>query len=254
MKKIFSAIMFLSVLFMFSQGAFAKSKKQERPKHQRVEQTTNEVKDAQYYLRLGADYEWKNNRAGAIDVYTKALEIDPDCNEARAARVKLCYFLGRYEEALEDLEYFRSLPDYGPAVYYDYRINSKLKLGRIEDAVDDMYEVIIAYGGQSVVLKQLFETIEQNPELEYKLDPKSHPELLEKYSKQARFVRDYAQMYKGVDGKVTDEQYYNFFVNLAKALDPAIIINVEYIQPAVRTAPAEAETQTIDINEEQAAD
>ena len=117
-----------------------------------------------------------------------------------------------------------------------------------------MYEVIIAYGGQSVVLKQLFETIEQTPELQYKLDPKSHPELLEKYSKQARFVRDYAQMYKDTDGKVNNEQYYNFFVNLAKALDPAIIINVEYIQPAVRTAPAEAETQTIDINEEQAAD
>ena len=48
-------------------------------------------------------------------------------------------------------------------------------------------------------------------------------------------------MYKDSHGKVINQQYYEFFTGLAKALDPALIINVEYIQPEARISPCEAD-------------
>lgn len=239
MKKILTAAVFLCASMILCQPSFAK--KTAKPQPQPV------VKDAAYYVKLGAEYEWLNNRAGAVDIYTKALQIDPNCNEARNSRLKLNYFLGRYNQVLEDCEYFYNLPGYGAAAYYEYRINSKKQLGDYAGAVDDMYEVILAYGGQAKVLEDLFNTVSNNPELEYKLRPQSHPELLSKYKNQAKLLRDYAQMYKDSHGKVINQQYYDFFTGLAKALDPAILINVEYIKPEIRSVSEDAEN--IIINE-----
>ena len=74
-------------------------------------------------------YEWKNNKLGAIDIYSKALNIDPNFDAARIARAKLLYFNGRYQEALQDYNYFyNKLPQYGPTAFYQFRINSKLQL------------------------------------------------------------------------------------------------------------------------------
>ena len=96
-----------------------------------------EVKDAQYYFKQGNDIEWKNNRLGAIDSYTEALKLNPDYVEARVARGKLYYFTGQYAKALEDFNYFYNKPNYGPTVYYEFRINCKKKLGQYAEAVDD---------------------------------------------------------------------------------------------------------------------
>ena len=63
--------------------------------------SAEQIKDEQYYLNLGKDYEWKNNRLGAIDLYTKALEVNPDFDEARSQRARLLYFEGLYDKALD---------------------------------------------------------------------------------------------------------------------------------------------------------
>ncbi len=49
-----------------------------------------QVKDEQYYLNLGKDYEWKNNRLGAIDLYTKALEVNPNLMKPEAREQDFC--------------------------------------------------------------------------------------------------------------------------------------------------------------------
>ncbi|MEI3254283.1 MAG: tetratricopeptide repeat protein [Candidatus Gastranaerophilaceae bacterium] len=130
--------------------------------------------------------EWKNNRLGAIDSYTEALKLNPDYVEARVARGKLYYFTGQYAKALEDFNYFYNKPNYGPTVYYEFRINCKKKLGQYAEAVDDMYEVILAYGGNSRLLQDMMDTVNQHSDLEYKLKPVSHPKLLAKYKPNAK--------------------------------------------------------------------
>lgn len=205
------------------------------------------VQDAQYYYNLGADYEHKNNRLGATEVYSKALEINPDFDEARIARAKVYYFYGKYDKALVDFTYFYNKPKYGAATYYEYRIECKKKLEKYSEAIDDMYEVILAYGGQAKVLKELFETVEEHPEFEYKLKPIAHANLISKYKSKAKALRDYSQMYKDKEGNITNPEYYNFFINIAKTMEPDICLDVEYPSQSPRKAPDEGEVIEIDI-------
>ncbi|HIU93170.1 MAG TPA: tetratricopeptide repeat protein [Candidatus Limenecus avicola] len=181
-----------------------------------------EVKDAQYYFKQGNDIEWKNNRLGAIDSYTEALKLNPDYVEARVARGKLYYFTGQYAKALEDFNYFYNKPNYGPTVYYEFRINCKKKLGQYAEAVDDMYEVILAYGGNSRLLQDMMDTVNQHSDLEYKLKPVSHPELLAKYKPNAKKLRDYAKNCADDKSNAKNKEYADFFMEMASAMDPEV--------------------------------
>ena len=230
MKKILSIL--LCSLALFVANSFA----------------TAEVQDEQYYFNLGADYEWKNNKLGAIDIYTKALNINPDFDAARIARAKLLYFNGRYNEALSDYNYFyNKLPQYGPTAFYQFRINSKLQLGLYEDALDDMYEVILAYAGQSQVLDQMLKVIQAKPELQYKLTTDAHSGLIGKYKSNAQLIRAYAELYIE-NNSVKNPAYYKFYMDIAKAmfakLTPSDVFNVSKVRETV------SEGQDIDIEYE----
>lgn len=205
------------------------------------------VQDAQYYYNLGADYEHKNNRLGGAEMYSKALELNPDFDEARIARAKVYYFYEKYDKALADFMYFYNKPKYGAATYYEYRIECKKKLEQYPEAIDDMYEVILVYGGQAKVLKEMFETIQEHPEFEYKLKPIAHPNLITKYKSKAKALRDYAQIYKDKDGTINNQEYYDFFINIAKAMDPDICLDVEYPTEPPRKAPDEGQVIDVDI-------
>ena len=232
MKKILLVILCLCGLVGFSTKANAQ-----------------EVQDAQYYFNLGADYEWKNNKLGAIGIYSKALNIDPNFDAARIARAKLLYFNGRYEEALVDLNYFyNKLPQYGPTAFYQFRINSKLQLGMCEDALDDMYEVILAYAGQSQVLDQMIQVVQARPELQYKLTVAAHPELITKYKSNAHLIRSYAELYIDSDSKIKNPPYYKFYMDISKAmyaqLTPSDVFNVSNVRHTV------SEGQELDVEGE----
>lgn len=230
MKKILSVVFCVSMAFVIGTSVYAKT-----------------VKDAQYYFNQGADYERKNNRLGATEPYSKALELNPDYDDARLARAQIYYFYGQYDKALEDFEYFyKKTPQYGPGAFYEYRIGCKEKLGQYEEAIDDMYEVILIYGGQAKVLKDMFVLVEKHPELKDKLEPKAHLELIDKYKSKAKTIRDYAQMYKDKEGNVTNPEYYNFFINIATTMDPDICLDVEYPTEGPRIAPDEG--QVVDTN------
>lgn len=232
MKKILSIVLCIGAIFTFNSSALS-----------------HEVQDAQYYFNLGADYEWKNNKLGAIDIYSKALNINPDFDAARIARAKLLYFNGRYQEALQDYNYFyNKLPQYGPTAFYQFRINSKLQLGMCEDALDDMYEVILAYAGQSQVLDQMIQVVQARPELQYKLTTAAHPELISKYKSNAKLIRDYAELYINSEKGMKSPAYYRFYMDIAKAmfaqLTPSDVFNVSNVRETV------SEGQDIDVEYE----
>lgn len=234
MKKILFIVLSLSAIFAFNNTAVCQ-----------------EVQDAQYYFNLGADYEWKNNKLGAIDIYSKALNIDSNFDAARIARAKLLYFNGRYQEALQDYNYFyNKLPQYGPTAFYQFRINSKLQLGYCEEALDDMYEVILAYAGQSQVLDQMVQVIQARPELQYKLTTAAHPELIAKYKSNAKLIRDYAELYINSEKGMKSPAYYKFYMDIAKAmfaqLTPSDVFNVSNVRETV------SEGQDIDVEYENA--
>ena len=44
-------------------------------------------------------------------------------------------------------------------------------------------------------------------------------------------------MYKDKEGNITNNQYYDFFINIAKTMDPDIILDVEYPTELPRKAP-----------------
>ena len=210
-----------------------------------------QVKDEQYYLNLGKDYEWKNNRLGAIDLYTKALEVNPDFDEARSQRARLLYFEGKYDKALEDFTYFyNKQPEYGAGVYYEYRIDCKKKLGMTEAAIDDMYEVILAYGGQAKVLQDMIDLIQENPEYKYKLSVDAHMDLIAKYKTQAKALKDYAQTFLDKQYNIVNKDYYNFFITISNTMyDMIAQENDPDVKPVLRrTAPGEAE-QVINVEQ-----
>lgn len=220
MKKFLSTIFCVCLLCATGVSVFAKT-----------------VKDEQYYYNLGQDYERKNNRLGATEPYSKALEINPEFDKARIARAQINYFYGKYDKALEDFNYFyNKTPQFGPGAFFENRIDCKKKLNMNSEAMDDMYEVILVYGGQAKVLKDMFDFAQLHPELKSKLEPSAHPDLIAKYKDKAKSLRDYAQMYKDKDGNITNEEYYNFFINIAKTMDPDIILDVEYPAATPRTA------------------
>lgn len=209
-----------------------------------------QVKDEQYYLNLGKDYEWKNNRLGAIDLYTKALEVNPEFDEARSQRARLLYFEGKYDKALEDYTYFyNKQPQYGPGVYYEYRIDCKKKLGMTEEALDDMYEVILAYGGQAKVLQDMIDLVEANPEYRYKLTVDAHKDLIAKYKTQAKTIKDYAQTFLDKKYNMQNKDYYNFFIGISNAMYDMLAQEGDTnIKPVLRVAPGEAE-QIINVEQ-----
>lgn len=234
MKKILSLIFCVVALTSFGSAAFSKQKNTS---------SFNTVQDAQYYLNLGKDYEWKNNKLGAIDIYTKALQIDPDFDEARESRAKLLYFNGRYAQALEDFNYFyNKLPKYGPSAFYQFRINSKLQLGMIEEAFDDMYEVILVYGGQAQVLDDMFLLVQQYPELQYRLCPAAHADLIMKYRNKAQLLNDYAETFLDEKYGMKNMQYYKFFHDIAKAMKAVMTGNEVLEVSPYRYSPSAGET------------
>lgn len=234
MKKILALIFCCIVLISFGSEAFSKQKKSS---------SVNEVHDAQYYMNLGKDYEWKNNKLGAIDIYTKALQIDPDFDEAREARAKLLYFNGRYSQALEDFNYFyNKLPKYGPSAFYQFRINSKLQLGMIEEAFDDMYEVVLVYGGQAKVLDEMFAMVQQYPDLQYRLCPAAHTDLIYKYRAKAKLMDDYAEIFLDEKYGMKNMQYYKFFHDVAKAMTSTLNGQEVLEVSPYRYSPSEGES------------
>ena len=213
MKKLLSLVLCLSVLCVTGLSADAK-----KAKKSNQEQT--QVKDAQFYYNEGLRYETHNNKEGAIDVYAKAVELEPDFDAARAKKAQLSYFYGRYEEALADFEYLENRPGYGVGAFYDDRIDCRLKLGQYSEALDDMYEVILAFCGQVKVYEQMKQLASEHPELAYKLKPESHPELNEKYKENAKIMRDYARTFKDARNGINEPELYDFFMNVAIALNP----------------------------------
>lgn len=177
-------------------------------------------KDAQYYYEQGQSYEKLNNKFGAIDVYSEAVKLNPDFDTAREARAKLYYFFEKYEEALNDFEYFYNKPNYGAAAFYDYRIECKKRLGKYDEAMDDMYEVILAYGGQAKLYQDMLDIAKDHPELQYKLKPEAHAALNAKYQTQAKALRDYARTFDNGQNVITNKEYAKFFMDIAQALDP----------------------------------
>lgn len=240
MKKILSAIFCAIALVSCGSAAFSKGVKQTKTKPVETVAVTH---DAQYYLNLGKDYEWKNNKLGAIGIYTKALQIDPDFDEARESRAKLLFFNGRYAQALEDFNYFyNKLPKYGPSAFYEMRIQSKLQLGMIEEAFDDMYEVILVYGGQAKVLDQMFALTQKYPELQYRLCPAAHSDLISKYRAKAKLLNDYAETFRDEKYGMRNMQYYKFFQDIAKAMY-AVMNGREVMEVSpYRYSPSEGES------------
>ena len=225
MKKFMSALFCIALTLIIGTNVVAK-----------------EIKNEQYYYNQGQDYEKKNNRLGATEPYSKALEINPEFDQARIARAQIYYFYGKYDKALEDFNYFyNKTPKYGPGAFYNERINCKKQLGQYVQAANDMYEVILIYGGQAKVLNELFDLVAQHPELSDTLCPLAHSDLIEKYKDKAKTIRDYAQMYKDKEGNITNEKYYNFFINIAKTMDPDICLDVEYPTEGPRKAPDEGQ-------------
>lgn len=232
MKKVLTTLFCLGLIMIIGSSVYSKT-----------------VKNEEYYFNQGQDYERKNNRLGATEPYSKALEINPDFDKARIARAHIYYFYGKYDKALEDYTYFyNKTPEFGPAAFYDNRINCKKQLNMNKEAFDDMYEVILVYGGQANILKDMFAFAELHPELKERLSPQAHPELIQKYKDKAKNLRDYAQMYKDKEGNITNQQYYDFFINIAKEMDPNICLDVEYPTELPRKAPENS--QVIDTSVE----
>lgn len=223
MKKLLTCFLCVSTLLIT--GLASDAKKAKEPKKQKQEQT--QVKDARFYYNEGIRYEQHNNKEGAIDVYAKAVELDPNFDAARIAKAQLSYFYGKYEEALADFEYLETRPGYGAGAFFDSRIDCRLKLGQYDKALDDMYEVILAYCGQVKVYKQMQEIVSQHPELAYKLKPESHPELNAKYKENAKTLRDYARTFKDARNNINEPEMYDFFMNIAIALNPETL-NTEW--------------------------
>lgn len=219
MKKLLTCFLCVSTLLIT--GLASDAKKAKEPKKQ------TQVKDARFYYNEGIRYEQHNNKEGAIDVYAKAIELDPNFDAARIAKAQLSYFYGKYEEALADFEYLETRPGYGAGAFFDSRIDCRLKLGQYDKALDDMYEVILAYCGQVKVYKQMQEIVSQHPELAYKLKPESHPELNAKYKENAKTLRDYARTFKDARNNINEPEMYDFFMNIAIALNPETL-NTEW--------------------------
>lgn len=223
MKKFLSAVFCVGLIMAMGSSVCAKTKKQYNVNNFK----SSPVKDAEYYYFNGNDYDRKNNRLGATGEYTKALNLDSDCDKARISRATFLYFEGCYDKALEDFNYFYEHPSYGATVFYEYRIDSKLKLGMVEEALDDMYEVIIAYGGHAKLLQQMIDIVKQRPELQYKLTPQAHQAVIANYGSQARALRDYAQVFASDKYGMKNSNYYNFFIGTARALDPYVCLYVD---------------------------
>lgn len=203
MKKILTAVLSLTIVMMLGASVSAA-----------------QTKDAEYYYQEGKKYEWLNNKPGAIEQYTQALNINQNYDDARIARARLSYYFDRYQDALYDFDYFYNKPGYGAAVYHDFRINCKLKLGMYEAALDDMFEVILAYGGQAKVYQDMIYIVNQYPQLQYKLNPESHPELLAKYQHNAKALRDYARTFDDDRLSIKNKDYYKYFMSIAAVMQP----------------------------------
>lgn len=203
MKKILSLVIGLGMFLTVSASAFAQTQK-----------------DAKYYYEQGQSYERLNNKFGAINEYSEAVKLNPDFDDARIARAKLYYFFEKYEEALNDFEYFYAKENYGAAAFYDYRIECKKRLGKYEEAMDDMYEVILAYGGQAKLYQEMLDIAKDHPELQYKLKPEAHAALNEKYKAQAKALRDYARTFDIGENVLKNQEYAKYFMEIATALDP----------------------------------
>ncbi len=246
MNKFLSIALCLSVLCVT--GMSAEAKKSKEPQQQ-------QVKDAQFYYNEGIRYETHNNKEGAIDVYAKAVELSPNFDAARAKKAQLSYFYGRYQEAVEDFEYLKNRPGYGVGAFYDNRIDSKIKLGQYSEALDDMYEVILAFCGQVKVYEQMKQIVAQNPELAYKLKPESHPELNAKYKENAKIMRDYARTFKDARNNINEPELYDFFMNVAIALNPESLNtewdgSVQVGAKLIRRGPSgHDEVTEVDINQ-----
>ena len=89
-----------------------------------------------------------------------------------------------------------------------------------KEAFDDMYEVILAFCGQVKVYDQMKQIVAQHPELAYKLNPSSHPELNEKYKDNAKIMRDYARTFKDARNNINEPELYEFFMDIAISLNP----------------------------------
>ena len=220
MKKLLTCFLCVSALLVT--GLSSDAKKAKQPK-----QEQSQMKDARFYYNEGIRYEQHNNKEGAIDVYAKAVELDPNFDAARIAKAQLSYFYGRYEEALADFEYLETRPGYGAGAFFDSRIDCRLKLGQYDKALDDMYEVILAYCGQVKVYKQMQEIVTQHPELAYKLKPEAHKDLIEKYKDNAKIMRDYARTFKDARNNINEPEMYDFFMGIAIALNPETL-NTEW--------------------------
>ncbi len=120
-----------------------------------------------------------------------------------------------------------------------------------EEALDDMYEVILAYGGQAKVLQDMIELVEANPEYRYKLTVDAHKDLIAKYKTQAKTIKDYAQTFLDKKYNMQNKDYYNFFIGISNAMYDMLAQEGDTnIKPVLRVAPGEAE-QIINVEQKQ---
>ena len=83
-----------------------------------------------------------------------------------------------------------------------------------------------------------------NPHLQYKLYPSAHPQVIARYTGQARALRDYAQAYANDTYNMKNKNFYNFFITTAKALDPTISMYVN--DPNEVNSAYRAKNRTVD--------
>lgn len=270
MKRILSIVLSLAVVLSAVSGAFAKQAKTEKVKNTQKVQKVKKVKKeksakkvknnnkkqkpvkkakknynakqrfdsnrefstAQGYYEQGKDWDLKNNRPGSHVQFTKALNMNPNYDEAKLARAQAYYYNQNYDKSFDDFTYFYNNDEkYGAATFYEYRIECKKRQGLWADALDEMYEAILAYGGHTQLLNEMIQIIQEHPELSYKLNTASHQYLLAKHRNQASAIRDYAQLYKPNSGRVPNEDYYNFYINIAQTMNPDISLEVTPMAP-----------------------
>ena len=80
--------------------------------------------------------------------------------------------------------------------------------------------------------------------MQYKLYPSAHPDVISRYTGQARALRDYAQAYANDNYNMKNKNFYNFFITTARALDPTLSMYVN--DPNEVRASYSAKNRTID--------
>ena len=107
----------------------------------RVWDTEERENSAAYHLDQAWQLSTEMEFEGALAAYTRSIELNPDLMEAYAGRASLFFSLGRYEEALNDVDSFlESDPD--DASIISFRASILWSMGRLEYALAEIDRAI----------------------------------------------------------------------------------------------------------------